>query len=57
VLAVLDTVVIPFLQNLYGAVGYLGVFLAMVIESTLLPLPFCHWIPPKFFHHENEPIF
>jgi membrane protein DedA with SNARE-associated domain len=39
VLAVLDTVVIPFLQNLYGAVGYLGVFFAMVIESTLLPLP------------------
>ena len=38
-LAVLDTVVIPFLQNLYGAVGYLGVFLAMVIESTLLPIP------------------
>jgi membrane protein DedA with SNARE-associated domain len=39
VLAVLDTFVIPFLQNLYGAVGYLGVFFAMVIESTLLPLP------------------
>jgi len=39
VLAVLDTIVIPFLQNLYGAVGYLGVFVAMVIESTLLPLP------------------
>jgi membrane protein DedA with SNARE-associated domain len=39
VLAVLDTIVIPFLQNLYGAVGYLGVFFAMVIESTLLPLP------------------
>ena len=38
-LAVLDTFVIPFLTNLYGAVGYLGVFFAMVIESTLLPLP------------------
>ena len=38
-LAVIDTTVIPFLQNLYGAVGYLGVFFAMVIESTLLPLP------------------
>ena len=38
-LAVLDTFVIPFLTNLYGAVGYLGVFFAMAIESTLLPLP------------------
>ena len=39
VLAVIDTVVIPFLDHLYAAVGYLGVFFAMVIESTLLPLP------------------
>jgi membrane protein DedA with SNARE-associated domain len=31
--------VIPFLTSLYGAVGYLGVFLAMTIEATLLPLP------------------
>lgn len=38
-LSFLDTAVIPFLQNLYSAVGYLGVFFAMVIESTLLPLP------------------
>ena len=38
-LSFLDTFVIPFLDHLYGAVGYLGVFVAMVIESTLLPLP------------------
>ncbi len=39
VFAIIDTAVIPFLNSLYGAVGYLGVFIAMVIESTLLPLP------------------
>jgi membrane protein DedA with SNARE-associated domain len=39
VLAVIDTSIIPFLQHLYATVGYLGVFFAMVIESTLLPLP------------------
>jgi membrane protein DedA with SNARE-associated domain len=39
VFAIIDTIVIPFLNNLYDAVGYLGVFVAMVIESTLLPLP------------------
>ena len=32
VLAFIDIVVIPFLNNLYGAVGYLGVMLAMTIE-------------------------
>ena len=36
---IIDTIVIPFLDHLYAAVGYLGVFIAMVIESTLLPLP------------------
>jgi membrane protein DedA with SNARE-associated domain len=39
VFQIIDTIVIPFLDQLYAAVGYLGVFLAMVIESTLLPLP------------------
>jgi membrane protein DedA with SNARE-associated domain len=39
VLQVIDTTVIPLLRDLYGSVGYLGVFLAMVIESTLLPIP------------------
>ncbi len=38
-LSFIDTFVIPFLGNLYDAVGYLGVFFAMVIESTLLPVP------------------
>jgi len=39
VLSFIDTAVIPFLQSLYAAVGYLGVFVAMTIEATLLPLP------------------
>lgn len=39
VLSFIDAFVIPFLDQLYAAVGYLGVFIAMVIESTLLPLP------------------
>ena len=38
-LGFIDAIVIPFLDQLYAAVGYLGVFFAMVIESTLLPLP------------------
>ena len=35
----IDKIVIPFLTSLYGAVGYLGVFLAMTIESAMIPLP------------------
>ena len=38
-LAFIDQIVIPFLNNLYGAVGYLGVTLAMAIESAMIPLP------------------
>ena len=38
-LSFLDTAVIPFLTSLYATVGYLGVFVAMTIEATLLPLP------------------
>src|ERR1043166_7859972 len=38
-LAFLDTVVIPFLASLYGAVGYLCVLIAMAIESAMIPLP------------------
>ena len=38
-LGFIDTAVIPFLDHLYAAVGYLGVFLAMVVESTIVPLP------------------
>jgi len=39
VLAFIDAFVIPFLNSLYGAVGYLGVVLAMAIESAMVPLP------------------
>ena len=38
-LSFIDTSVIPFLDHLYAAVGYLGVFLAMVAESTIVPIP------------------
>ncbi|HEY7522300.1 MAG TPA: DedA family protein [Candidatus Limnocylindrales bacterium] len=38
-LAFIDTIVIPFLNGLYGAVGYVGVMLAMAIESAMVPLP------------------
>jgi membrane protein DedA with SNARE-associated domain len=39
VLAFIDQIVIPFLNSLYGAVGYLGVLIAMTIESAMIPLP------------------
>jgi membrane protein DedA with SNARE-associated domain len=39
VLAFIDQIVIPFLNSLYGAVGYLGVVVAMAIESAMVPLP------------------
>jgi membrane protein DedA with SNARE-associated domain len=39
VLGFIDTIVIPFLNGLYGAVGYLGVTVAMAIESAMVPLP------------------
>jgi membrane protein DedA with SNARE-associated domain len=39
VLAFIDQIVLPFLQSLYGAFGYLGVGLAMAIESAMIPLP------------------
>lgn len=35
----IDTLVIPFLTGLYGAVGYAGVFVAMTLESAMVPLP------------------
>jgi membrane protein DedA with SNARE-associated domain len=38
-LAFIDQIVIPFLNTLYGAVGYVGVALAMAIESAMVPLP------------------
>jgi membrane protein DedA with SNARE-associated domain len=39
VLAFIDQIVIPFLTSLYGSVGYVGVMLAMTIESAMIPLP------------------
>jgi membrane protein DedA with SNARE-associated domain len=39
VLAFIDQIVIPFLSSLYGAIGYVGVFVAMTIESAMIPLP------------------
>jgi membrane protein DedA with SNARE-associated domain len=39
VLAFIDQIVIPFLNTLYGAVGYLGVMVSMAIESAMIPLP------------------
>jgi membrane protein DedA with SNARE-associated domain len=38
-LAFIDEIVIPFLNTLYGAVGYIGVMVAMAIESAMVPLP------------------
>ena len=38
-LAFIDQIVIPFLNNLYGAVGYVGVMFALAIESAMIPLP------------------
>jgi membrane protein DedA with SNARE-associated domain len=39
VLAFIDQIVIPFLNTLYGHVGYVGVSIAMAIESAMVPLP------------------
>ena len=38
-LAFIDQVAIPFLTHLYGTLGYLGVLIAMTIESAMIPLP------------------
>ena len=38
-IAFIDEIALPFLQSLYGAVGYVGVLLAMGIESAMVPLP------------------
>lgn len=38
-LAFIDQIVLPFLETLYAAVGYVGVMIAMAIESAMIPLP------------------
>lgn len=38
-LAAIEQIVIPFLEHLYSTMGYLGVAIAMAIESACIPLP------------------
>ena len=38
-LAALEQYIIPFLEQLYAQMGYLGVAIAMAIESACIPLP------------------
>jgi membrane protein DedA with SNARE-associated domain len=60
VLAFIDQIVIPFLDSLYGAVGYIGVMLAMTIESAMIPLPSELILPYAGFlvsdHSQLEPL-
>jgi membrane protein DedA with SNARE-associated domain len=59
VLGFIDTAVIPLLHDLYAAVGYLGVFLAMVAESTIVPIPSEIILPFAGFlvsDHSIEPL-
>jgi membrane protein DedA with SNARE-associated domain len=39
VLEAIDAIVIPFLEALYERFGYVGVLIAMAIESAAIPLP------------------
>ncbi|HEY8648915.1 MAG TPA: DedA family protein [Candidatus Limnocylindria bacterium] len=39
VLEAIDAYVLPLLERAYGAFGYLGVLLAMTIESAAIPVP------------------
>jgi len=39
VLDVLDGIVLPFLESLYAQFGYVGVAIAMTIESAAIPIP------------------
>jgi len=39
VLDALDAIVLPFLESLYERFGYIGVVIAMTIESCAIPLP------------------
>ena len=59
-LAFIDQIVIPFLNSLYGTVGYLGVMLAMGIESAMVPLPSELILPYAGFlvsdHTQVEPL-
>jgi membrane protein DedA with SNARE-associated domain len=39
VLEAIDVIVLPFLESLYARFGYVGVVIAMTIESCAIPLP------------------
>jgi membrane protein DedA with SNARE-associated domain len=55
----LDNNIIPFLTSLYGSVGYVGVFFAMVLESTIVPIPSELILPFAGFlvsDHSIEPL-
>jgi membrane protein DedA with SNARE-associated domain len=60
VLGFIDTFVIPFLNSLYDAVGYLGVLIAMAIESAMIPFPSELILPYAGFlisdHTQIEPL-
>ena len=58
-LGFIDSSVIPFLHDLYASVGYLGVFFAMVLESTIVPIPSEIILPFAGFlisDHSIEPL-
>ncbi len=38
-LEAIDAIVLPFIDSLYTRFGYVGVFIAMTIESAAIPLP------------------
>ena len=46
----IDVIVIPLLNNLYDTVGYIGVAVAMAIESAMIPLPSELILPFAGFH-------
>jgi membrane protein DedA with SNARE-associated domain len=59
VLGFIDTAVFPILKDLYAAVGYLGVFIMMVLESTIVPIPSELILPFAGYEvsiHEIEPL-
>ena len=39
VLEAIDAIVLPFIDSLYSRLGYIGVVIAMTIESAAIPLP------------------
>jgi len=39
VLDLIDSIVLPFLESLYSSFGYVGVVIAMTIESCAIPVP------------------